>query len=65
MEYLDCEGNRIVRGDTFRLIGRNTEFIATNLYMAAGDIPAVVGWSLDGSYTTCARTADVIFLGDN
>lgn len=60
--FTDAYNKQLMRGDVFRLIGRTTEFVVTQLYMAAGDIPAVVGWSVDGKYTTTARTADVILL---
>lgn len=60
--YTDYKNNPLMRGDTFRLIGNTTEFVVTQLYMAAGDIPAVVGWTKCGNFTTTARTADVIFL---
>ena len=49
-------------GTKFRLIGQTTEFVVVKVYLAAGFIPAIVGYTLDGSHRTNARIADVIAL---
>ena len=46
----------------FRTIGRAEVFAVKSEYLAAGDIPTVVGQSIWGKLETVARVADVVFL---
>lgn len=52
-------------GDTFRLIGRTILFRVTREYLAAGFIPSVIGVSLDGKLSTCARVVDVVLVPES
>lgn len=52
-------------GDTFRLISRTIIFRVTREYMAAGFIPSVIGVSLDGKLSTCARIVDVVLVPES
>lgn len=48
-------------GDTFTLIGRTgPTFAVVAAYDAAGFIPCVLGYTLDGAQQTHARVADVV-----
>lgn len=49
-------------GTKFRLIGRQTIFVAVKLYDAAGFIPSVIGYTLDGKLQTAARIVDAVVL---
>lgn len=54
------DGSTAIRtGELFRLIGRTTTFIATDLYHSAEIILTVRGVTPDGKLQTVARVADV------
>lgn len=50
-------------GDTFRLPGRDLTFRVVKTYLAAGFIPSVVGYTLDGKRQTVARVVDIEKVG--
>ena len=52
---------KFIQCDCFRLIGRDEWFRVTKLYLAAGDIPSVIGQN--DRHQTVARVADII--GEN
>ncbi len=54
-----------LKGRRFKLVGRETEFIAIGDYHAAGVIPSVVGRTIDNRFQTAARVEDVEWLDED
>lgn len=46
----------------FRLIGQTTIFRVVRRYIALGDVPCVVGITLNGKRQTHARIADILAM---
>lgn len=53
-----------LKGRRFKLIGRETEFVAVGDYHAAGVIPSVIGRTSDDRFQTAARVEDVEWLDE-
>lgn len=53
-------GTTLRTGEQFRLIGRTTAFVATDIYYSAETICTVRGVTLDGKLQTVARVVDVL-----
>lgn len=49
--------------ERFKLIGNTAIFVLIKRYDAAGFIPSVHGITEDGAKQTCARVADIEWLG--
>jgi hypothetical protein len=52
-------------GKQFRTVGCTRVYTIIQRRMVLGFIPAVVGRSLDGKFTTDARVADIILLSES